>query len=61
MNFRPESGFDTAVRILRALGLPINDKSVPAQASQGRRASSSSSQVLPRYAAMAEETQMKNE
>ncbi|KAL9576747.1 MAG: hypothetical protein Q9212_006849 [Teloschistes hypoglaucus] len=61
MNFRPESGFDTAVRILRALGLPINDKSVPAQASQGRRTSSSSSQILPRYATIAEETQLKNE
>ncbi|KAI4101752.1 MAG: hypothetical protein L6R37_004779 [Teloschistes peruensis] len=61
MNFRPESGFDTAARIIRALGLPINDKSVPAQASQGRRASSSSSQIPPRYTTIAEESQMKNE
>ncbi|KAL9586069.1 MAG: hypothetical protein Q9203_003992 [Teloschistes exilis] len=61
MNFRPESGFDTAVRIIQALGLPINDKSVPAQASQGRRTSSSSSQVPSHYANIAEETQMKNE
>lgn len=61
MNFRPESGYDTAVRVLCALGLPINDKSVPAYANQGGRSSSSTSQILPRYTAIAEETQMKDE
>ncbi|KAL8686298.1 MAG: hypothetical protein Q9218_007204 [Villophora microphyllina] len=64
MNFRPESGYDTTVKVLRALGLPINDKNVSTTASQGsntQRVSSSSSQALPRYQAISEETQMKNE
>ncbi|KAL8651903.1 MAG: hypothetical protein Q9226_004492 [Calogaya cf. arnoldii] len=35
MNFRPESGYDTAVNVLRAIGVPISDKNMSPPASQG--------------------------
>ncbi|KAL8846064.1 MAG: hypothetical protein Q9221_008810 [Calogaya cf. arnoldii] len=35
MNFRPESGYDTAVNVFRAIGVPISDKNISPPASQG--------------------------
>ena len=35
MNFRPEQGYETAVQIFQALGMPIQDKNIPQHASQG--------------------------
>ena len=31
LNFRPEPGYDIAVKMLKALGLPIRDKNSPAE------------------------------
>lgn len=35
MNFRPESGYDFAVNIFRAIGVPLSDKNISPPASQG--------------------------
>ncbi|CAO1597042.1 hypothetical protein XANCAGTX0491_000871 [Xanthoria calcicola] len=35
MNFRPESGYDFAVNIFRAIGVPLSDKNFSPPASQG--------------------------
>ncbi|KAL8730906.1 MAG: hypothetical protein Q9181_004508, partial [Wetmoreana brouardii] len=61
MNFRPESGYDVAVKVFRALGLPITDKNIftrPSQESMTKRASWNNP-TIPRHPPTDQETQMK--
>lgn len=57
MNFRPESGYEMAVQVFRALGVPIQDKNITEHLKYGRMGASSpgqSSQTMPSYVAAAE-------
>ncbi|KAI4109858.1 MAG: hypothetical protein LQ339_001642 [Xanthoria mediterranea] len=52
MNFRPESGYDFAVNIFRAIGVPLSDKNISPPASQGslsRPVPQWSSQQVPQF------------
>ncbi|KAL8904253.1 MAG: hypothetical protein Q9171_007116 [Xanthocarpia ochracea] len=64
MNFWPESGYDVAVKIFRAIGVPVSDKNIPPSASQSsitRPVSHSSVQKLPPYSVCSEDTPLKPE
>lgn len=62
MNFRPESGYDVAVKVFRALGLPVNDKNISAYASQESNTRPLwNAQHISRYPNFSEESQMKTE
>lgn len=64
MNFRPESGYEVAVRVFRALGVPIQDKNTSEHGSHSEIARSISPQHFqprPSYPALGEESQMKTE
>ena len=64
MNFRPESGYDVAVKIFRAIGVPVSDKNIPPSASQSgiiRPVSHSSVQQLPSYSVYSQDTPLKPE
>ncbi|KAL8860646.1 MAG: hypothetical protein Q9178_002999 [Gyalolechia marmorata] len=64
MNFRPESGYDVAVKVFRAIGVPVSHKNIPPSASQSsitRPVSHSSVQQLPPYSVNSEDTSLKPE
>lgn len=61
MNFRPESGYDAAVKVFRAIAVPISDKNLSPPASQGsltRPVSQWSGQQVPKYRAYKDDVQM---
>ncbi|KAL8925315.1 MAG: hypothetical protein Q9208_003605 [Pyrenodesmia sp. 3 TL-2023] len=64
MNFQVEAGYGVAVRILRSLGVPIQDKNPVVHGSQGqasRPVSPQHQQMLPMYSMNSEATQMKTD
>lgn len=64
MNFRPESGYDVAVKIFRAIGVPVSERNMAPSASQSsitRPVSHSSIQQLPPYSVYSEDTPLKPE
>ncbi|KAL8728103.1 MAG: hypothetical protein Q9166_005628 [cf. Caloplaca sp. 2 TL-2023] len=64
MNFRPESGYEVAVKVFRAIGVPISDKNISASASQSsnpRPTPNWNGQPVLRYPHFSEDSQMKNE
>ena len=64
MNFRPASGYDYAVNVFRAFGIPITDRNMPPPASQGsssRPVSSWSGHRVLQYPVHEDHTQMKLE
>ncbi|KAL8768839.1 MAG: hypothetical protein Q9209_005020 [Squamulea sp. 1 TL-2023] len=65
MNFRPESGYDVALKVFRAIGVPVSDKNISPPASQGsltRPVSQwNAGPQIPRYPMYDESMQMKSE
>ncbi|KAL8789718.1 MAG: hypothetical protein Q9213_000968 [Squamulea squamosa] len=65
MNFRPESGYNVALKVFRAIGVPVSDKNISPPASQGsltRPVSQwSAGQQIPHYPVYHEGTGMKSE
>ncbi|KAL8932313.1 MAG: hypothetical protein Q9216_006888 [Gyalolechia sp. 2 TL-2023] len=63
MNFRPEAGYEVAVRVFRALGVPIQDKNASKDLTYGATGISSleqRSQALSSYLTAAEGIRMQN-
>lgn len=61
MNFQPGSGYDVALTVFRAIGVPTNNQNVPLPSSQGsitRPGSGSqwNSQPMPGHSRPGEET-----
>ncbi|KAL8799944.1 MAG: hypothetical protein Q9200_007405 [Gallowayella weberi] len=66
MNFHPESGYDIALNVFRAIGLPISDMNEPPPGSQGGikqlgSALQPNNQPLLRYPQLVEKSQMNSE